>query len=197
MGPIAQFLTPRRARLATSLGVAAAIACVLVVAEAVGANHTSGLTRAQVQAKVRRGHRWPVGGRPAHQAVSAGSTALSEQGVTLSPATLQAPVNAGASGVSTATDAVASLRSLPAAVSVFGPSLASGNPTATRFDVTESEPQNAGVVKGAPYPAWVVSVSGPPVFSGIGSPPPAGTTCDDIGIYDLEIDQWTELLQSC
>lgn len=145
-----------------------------------------------VARKVRQGHR-----RKAH-AAGAGLT-YPDQGVQVDPPSSQAAAIAAASPLSTPAAVLASFNQYPAAQSAFGSVLTSGNPSASLATVTEQNPIAPGVAVGIPYQAWVVSVRGPVNFYGgpNSTPPPADTQCNDVGIYDLQLSQWTELLQSC
>jgi hypothetical protein len=149
-------------------------------------------------------HRRSVRAKTVHHTAQAASvepiengTVFPDQGVTLSAASAHAGTYANSDGLATAASAAASFRALPAAQAAFGTALDDRTPTAEQFDVTETDPQSADVKVSVAYPAWVVSVSGPVIFTGIGSPPAAGTTCQDVGIYDLQASAWTELMQNC
>lgn len=121
------------------------------------------------------------------------------QGVQVGAPSAQAPRYAATSGLSTSSADVASFKQDRAAQGAFGSAITSGNPTAALATVTEQYPVTAGVSVGVPYQAWVLSVRGPAAFYGgpDSRPPPAGLQCDDVGIYDLQLSKWTELLQSC
>jgi hypothetical protein len=132
------------------------------------------------------------------------SSVFADQGVALSTAPPGASSAASASGLATSAAAITGLQNLPAAQTVFGPSTLSNSPTATLLDVTEQDPIVSGVTAGVAYPAWVVSISGPQINAGAQPGVPAtssglsnAATCKDVGIYDIQINRWTELLQSC
>lgn len=118
-----------------------------------------------------------------------------EQGVTIGPRSARAARYAAASSLKTPAAAIAALRLSPAAQVAFRTTV----PVASLRTVTERLPVVTGVRTGVPYQAWVVSVRGPVVFiGGPGStPPPAGTKCTDVEIYDLQLSRWTESFQSC
>lgn len=161
----------------------------------------------------RRTHRRTV----AHAAAVGPGTTFPDQGVTLASPSPEASQYAAASSLSTASAAAAAFQQLPAAQSVFGSALTSANPTASLLSVVEQDPVVPNVVAGTSYSAWVVTVVGPPLSVGVGgptipsqganppsspapadSPQPATTTqCQDVGIYDLQLGKWTEMLQHC
>ncbi len=145
-----------------------------------------------VARKLREAHR-----QRAHSAGAA--LTYPAQGVQVGAPSAQALRYAAASGLSTSSAAVAGFRQDRAAQGAFGSAITSGDPTAALATVTEQYPVTAGVSAGVPYQAWVLSVRGPAAFYGgpHSRPPPAGLQCDDVGIYDLQLSKWTELLQSC
>lgn len=145
-----------------------------------------------VARKLREAHR-----QRAHSAGAA--LTYPAQGVQVGAPSAQALRYAATSGLSTSSAAVAGFKQDRAAQGAFGSAITSGHPTAALATVTEQYPVTAGVSAGVPYQAWVLSVRGPAAFyGGPGSrPPPAGLQCDDVGIYDLQLSKWTELLQSC
>lgn len=174
-------------------GGGVAIAAGLTASKSRPHARTEASERARLVArKLRQAHR-----RKAHAAAT-GMT-YPDQGVTVSPPSSQAAQDAAESSISTPSAAVTSFDQYPAAQSAFGLAATSGSPTASLATVTEQDPISAGVSAGVPYQAWVVTVRGPVrVFGGPGStPPPAGTECDDVGIFDFQLSTWTELLQSC
>jgi hypothetical protein len=116
-------------------------------------------------------------------------------GVQLGPPSAQAAGYAAASPIRTASAAIAAF----AALGPFGSAIESGNPRATLQTVIERYPITPGVPAGVPYQAWVVIARGPVFFIGglNSTPPPAGTRCNDIGVYDVELSKWTERMQSC
>lgn len=209
---------------ATRVGVCTTVAILLVsggaVALANGRSHPSGAAkaakqRALVALKLREGHhRKRIRRRPgAHAAAVGPGTTFPDQGVTLGSPSPQASQYAAASSLSTASLAVAAFQQLPAAQTVFGLALTSGNPTASLMSVTEKDPVVSNVVAGSPYSAWVVTLTGPEAGVAVGGPPapsrgstiPAATPspsasttqCQDVGIYDLTLGEWTEMLQQC
>ena len=157
---------------------------------------------ALVARKRREGHHQHT---PAHSAsittVGPGVT-FADQGVSLASASSSASSYAATSNITTSSAAVSAVENLPAAESVFGPTLAS-NHSVSLLNVTEKDPVVPGVTAGVPYSAWVVAFSGPEIVVGRpGDGPPSATpsstaTCEDVAIYDVQISQWTELLQNC
>jgi hypothetical protein len=163
---------------------------------------TAARKRAALIARKRHEGHHQTSAHTATVAVGPGTT-FADQGVTLSAASQQASSSATASSLPTSATAVAGFQNLPAAQTVFGPTTLSNNPAATLLSVTEQDPVVPGVTVGVPYSAWVVSVNGPQVEVGTpaGAPPTAGpltaAACKDVGIYDVQSNKWTELLQSC
>lgn len=148
--------------------------------------------RARLIARKRRdGH---------HRRARKASAALTypDQGVQIDSPSPSASSLAASSSMSTSSAAVASFQGYPAAQSAFGSALTSGSPKASLATVTEQDPIASGVAVGVPYQAWAINTLGPAQsFGGSGTTPPAETQCEDVGIYDLALGKWTELLQSC
>jgi hypothetical protein len=158
------------------------------VALAATAGHRTPHTRAQAALIARK-----LKDGPRHAHAAAGLT-YPDQGVTVTPASSQAPAAAACSGVPTASSAVSAFEQDPASRSAFGPP--TGTVTATLATVTEVYPITPGVQVGVPYQAWVVSMPGQPKYFGPATPP-ANTTCTDVAIYSVQLSTWTERLQSC
>jgi hypothetical protein len=158
---------------------------------------------ALVARKRREGHHRRTKARSAAVSSIGPGTTFADQGVTLSAASPSASSTASASSMPTSAAAVQGFQNLPAAQSVFGPTTLSDNPTATLLNVTEQDPIVSGVKVGVAYPAWVVSVSGPveqvgtPADAPVAGGPSTDLMCKDVGIYDVQTNQWTELLQGC
>lgn len=211
--------------LATRAGALLAVSLLLISGGAVALANTASTPnaatrqaaqrRALIARKRREGHHRKQSHRrtTGHAAAVGPGTTFPDQGVTLGSPSPQASQYAAASSLSTASAAVAAFQQLPAAQSVFGPALTSGNPSASLVSVTEQDPVVSNVTAGSSYAAWVVSLVGPEIGIGVGGPPvpsrgsstppaaqpPATTTmqCQDVGIYDLQLGQWTEMLQHC
>jgi hypothetical protein len=157
--------------------------------------------RAALVARKRREGHHHTRAHSATGAIGPGTT-FADQGVTLSAASAQSQSYAAGSGLSTTAAAISGFQNLSSAETVFGPTTLASNPTATLLTVTEQDPIVSGVTAGVPYSAWVVSVNGPEIDTG--PPAPGATTassttatCKDVGIYDVQISKWTELLQNC
>lgn len=198
---------------AAHLGLLAAIALISLVGASVafadavtstkGRPATSAVTHAKAGKKLAAKRARLVASklryrRTAHKAATSGLT-YPDQGVSVYAPSSQGQSEAAASPLSTPAAAIAAFQQDPAATSAFGSALTASTPTASLATVTEQNPVVSGVSVGVPYQAWVVRVQGPVNFyGGPGStPPPAGTQCDDVGIYDLLHAQWSELIQSC
>jgi hypothetical protein len=130
-----------------------------------------------------------------HPAGRSGVVTYAEQGVTVSRPSARAAHDAAASSLPTPAAAVTALRRSRWAQAAFS----TGMPVASLHTVTEKYPVAKGVRVGVPYQAWVVRVRGPVIFTGGpgSTPPPAGTKCTDVAIYDLQLSRWTESVQSC
>ena len=130
-----------------------------------------------------------------HAATRPATVTYAGQGVTVSPPSGRAKHDAAMSKLRTPAAAVAAVRRSRWAMGAFR----TGTSVASLHTVTERHPVVKGIRAGVPYQAWVVSVRGPVIFTGGpgSTPPPAGTECTDVAIYDLQLARWTESLQAC
>jgi hypothetical protein len=191
---------PRRAALIAVAAVIVLGTGGIAVANNTGKSHSRSAAkrRALVARKRREGRSIRV-----HALDATAGYTYPEQGVNVQAAPSNAADEADQSGMATPTAAITALTQNRAAESVFGAALTSGSATAELATVTEQYPIAPGIGAGTPYTAWVVKTQGPGATmggynDGSGSQPaPTVTTCNDVGIYSLSLQEWTELLRTC